>query len=72
MLIFSPYSPELNPVEQFWALVKGKTRRYKLHDTETLEARIVDAAHEIPIQHLQNISQHSTNHFVNCLSYTPI
>ncbi|RCH84552.1 hypothetical protein CU098_004694 [Rhizopus stolonifer] len=41
-------------------------------DTETLEARIVDAAHEIPIQHLQNIIQHSKNHFVSCLSHTPI
>ena len=24
-----PYSPELNPIEQFWSVVKGKLRRAK-------------------------------------------
>ncbi|KAG1038190.1 hypothetical protein G6F43_012730 [Rhizopus delemar] len=44
-----PYSPELNPIEQFWALVKHKVRREKLQDTETLQDRIIDAANEVPI-----------------------
>lgn len=58
------YSPELNPIIQFWSLMKGKTKHHKLQDSETIEARIVDAAYEIPIQHLKNIIQHSKNHFV--------
>ncbi|EIE92359.1 hypothetical protein RO3G_17230 [Rhizopus delemar RA 99-880] len=56
-----PYSPELNPIEQFWALVKRKVRREKLQDTETLQDRIVDAANEVPMEHLRNIIQHSKN-----------
>ncbi|KAG1494377.1 hypothetical protein G6F53_012586 [Rhizopus delemar] len=67
-----PYSPELNPIEQFWALVKRKVRREKLRDTETLQDRIVDAANEVPIEHLRNIIQHSKNQFDNCLNYIPI
>ncbi|KAG0929807.1 hypothetical protein G6F29_012086 [Rhizopus arrhizus] len=62
-----PYSPELNPIEQFWALVKRKVRRQKLKDTETLQERIVGAANEVPIQHLENIIQHSKNQVDNCL-----
>ncbi|KAG2197963.1 hypothetical protein INT47_002990 [Mucor saturninus] len=32
----SPYSPELNSNEQFWSIIKGKVRRTKLSDRETL------------------------------------
>ncbi|KAG0905458.1 hypothetical protein G6F29_012149 [Rhizopus arrhizus] len=60
-----PYSPELNPIEQFWALVKRKIRRQKLKDTETLQERTVDATNEVPIQH-------SKNQFDNCLNHIPI
>lgn len=31
-----PYSPELDPIEQFWALVKNLVNRGKLLDNETL------------------------------------
>lgn len=27
-----PYSPELNPIEQFWAITKAKVKRGKLSD----------------------------------------
>ncbi|KAI8969327.1 hypothetical protein BDF20DRAFT_806539, partial [Mycotypha africana] len=50
---------ELNPIEQFWALVKRKVRRHSLRDAETLEHRIAEAAHEIPIEHFKNIISHS-------------
>ena len=66
------YLPELNPIEQFWALVKRKVKRQKLKDTETLQERIVDAANEVSIQHLENIIQHSKNQFDNCLNHIPI
>ncbi|GAA5815532.1 hypothetical protein MFLAVUS_009044 [Mucor flavus] len=62
----------LNPIEQFWALVKARTKRQKLQDTETLEARITEAAYDIPTNHLQNIVLHSKNHFINCLNKVPI
>lgn len=31
-----PYSPDLNPIEQFWVLVKGKMKRHRLMKEETL------------------------------------
>ncbi|GAA5814508.1 hypothetical protein MFLAVUS_008005 [Mucor flavus] len=67
-----PYSPELNPIEQFWALIKRKVKRNKLDGTDTLELRIIEAANEIPIQYLINMVQHSKDHFLNSLNKTPI
>ncbi|KAI7898086.1 uncharacterized protein BX663DRAFT_538680 [Cokeromyces recurvatus] len=64
---------DLNPIKQFWTLIKRKVRREKLKDTETLqERRIVGAANEVPIQHFENIIQHSKNQFDNCLNHIPI
>lgn len=56
-----PYSPELNPIEQFWAAVKGKVKRNKLSDLETLTSRITEAAEAIPVQHIRGFVQHSVN-----------
>ncbi|KAG1040638.1 hypothetical protein G6F43_012250 [Rhizopus delemar] len=60
--VFLPlHAPALNPIEQFWALVKHQVRREKLQDTETLQGGLADAANEVPIEHLRNIIQHSKN-----------
>ncbi|CEJ03240.1 hypothetical protein RMCBS344292_17228 [Rhizopus microsporus] len=32
-----PYSPELNPIENFWLIVKGAVKRSKFQDTEDLK-----------------------------------
>ncbi|KAG1136864.1 hypothetical protein G6F37_011659 [Rhizopus arrhizus] len=53
-----PYSPELNPIEDFWAIVKSKVKRYALKDTETLTSRIIEYYEEVPLQHLQKCVQH--------------
>lgn len=67
-----PYSPELNPIEQFWALVKHKVKRNQLMESETLSQRISEACDSVPLLHLVNIIQHSKNHFENCLNKVPI
>ncbi|EIE88315.1 hypothetical protein RO3G_13026 [Rhizopus delemar RA 99-880] len=67
-----PYSPELNPIEQFWAVLKSKVKRTKLSDIETLRSRIIEASEAIPVEHLQNFIQHSVNQFGNCLNKNPI
>ncbi|KAG1372799.1 hypothetical protein G6F61_010727 [Rhizopus arrhizus] len=67
-----PYSPELNPIEQFWAVVKAKVKRGKLSDVETLTTRIIEANEAVPIVHLQNIIQHSVNQFEKCRNKIPI
>lgn len=38
-----PYSPELNPIEQFWSVVKNKVKRGTFSDDEDLKTRIADA-----------------------------
>ncbi|KAG2195432.1 hypothetical protein INT46_008465 [Mucor plumbeus] len=66
------YSPELNPIENFWSIVKSKVKRHSLKDTETLTSRIVESCEEVPLQHLQNCIQHSVKQFDKCLNKEPI
>lgn len=42
-----PYSPELNPIEQFWSVVKSKLKREKLLEAETLNSRIAEACQSV-------------------------
>lgn len=41
VMYLPPYSPELNPIEQFWAMVKGKMKRDRLMSEENLSSRII-------------------------------
>ncbi|KAL1928795.1 hypothetical protein VTP01DRAFT_2581 [Rhizomucor pusillus] len=38
------YSPELNPIEQFWSVVKSKVKRSRFLEKETLTTRIYEHA----------------------------
>ncbi|KAG1146619.1 hypothetical protein G6F37_011933 [Rhizopus arrhizus] len=67
-----PYSPELNPIEQFWAIIKAKVKRGKLSDVETLTIRIIEASKAVPIVHLQSIIQRSVNQCEKCQNRIPI
>ncbi|KAG1446601.1 hypothetical protein G6F56_009515 [Rhizopus delemar] len=67
-----PYSPELNPIEQFWAIVKGKVRRNKLTDLESLTTRIIEVNESVPAEHIRAFIQHSVNQFDNCLNKVDI
>jgi transposase len=67
-----PYSPELNPIELFWAIVKKTVRRHKLADTETLEQRIKEASFKVPVTQLYNITNNSKKQFAKCLENVPI
>lgn len=42
-IYLSPYSPELSPIEQFWAIVKNKVKRSEFKDKEGLVTRITEA-----------------------------
>ncbi|KAG0177271.1 hypothetical protein DFQ28_009577 [Apophysomyces sp. BC1034] len=37
-----PYSLELNPIEQFWSVVRNKVKRSELSDKEDLRTRITE------------------------------
>lgn len=67
-----PYPPELNPIEQFWAIVKNKVKRSSFEDTEDLTTRIAEACNGVPPMHLQEFAQHSINCFPICLRGEPL
>lgn len=48
-----PYSPELNPIEQFWSVVKSKLKREKLLEKETFTSRITEACNSVLLSNLQ-------------------
>ncbi|KAG1049283.1 hypothetical protein G6F43_008382 [Rhizopus delemar] len=47
-----PYSPELNPIEMFWKVLKDRVKRGKLTDAETLPSRIIEGSEDVPVEHL--------------------
>ena len=48
-----PYSPELNPIEKFWSVVKNKVKRGTFSDKEDLKTRIAEACNNVPVHHSQ-------------------
>lgn len=68
----SPYSPELNPIEQFWSLVKSKIKRTKLLQEETLTQRITEACQEVTKENLYGFISHSASCISYCLNKTPM
>lgn len=66
------YSPELNPIEQLWAIVKNKVKRSRFEDKADLFTRITEACNSIPPNHLHAFAQQSVNVFEKCLNEEPI
>ncbi len=54
-----PYSPELNPIEQFWSAVKSKVKRNKLLEAETLMTRISEASNSLRLGDFKGFVGHS-------------
>jgi transposase len=63
----SPYSPELNPIEQFWSIVKSKLKRVALLEEETLSTRISDACNKVMISDLEGFCRYSASKWDDCL-----
>lgn len=53
------YSPELNPIEQFWSVVKSKVKRNKFLEKETLMTWISEAANSMKHSDFKGIVRHS-------------
>ena len=61
-LMYLPrYSPELNPIEQFLAILEGKLKSYKLLTEEKMSDRIAEACNTIPAEILCNFNRHSSH-----------
>lgn len=54
-----PYSPELNPIEQVWAVVKSKVKRSQFTTEETLMTRIAGAYDALHLSDFIRFVQHS-------------
>jgi transposase len=65
------YSPELNPIEQFWGVVKGKMKRDRLLAEENLSDRIADACNDVLISDLYDFCNHSKRQIIKCYKKTP-
>ncbi|KAG1137102.1 hypothetical protein G6F37_007141 [Rhizopus arrhizus] len=63
-----PYSPELNPIEQFWSAVKSKLKRHQILEEETLQDRITEACSQIPQVHLYGFVKYSHSRLEDCLN----
>ncbi|KAI9303216.1 hypothetical protein BJ944DRAFT_151983, partial [Cunninghamella echinulata] len=57
----------LNPIEQFWSIVKTKLKRIKLLDEEELDERIAVTYNIGPPNDLFGSSHYSVLHFEDCL-----
>jgi hypothetical protein len=60
------YSPELNPIEPFWFLVKSSMKRDKLLKEENITSRIREACEEIHPNQLLNFADHSKRQIIKC------
>ena len=66
-----PYSPELNPIENFWSVIKNSMERNVFRETKDLKTRISEVSESISRKTL-NIAQHSVNNFQKYLNKEPL
>jgi transposase len=67
-LYLPPYSPELNPIEQFWSVLKAFVKNKFDLKKDTLTKSITEGAHNIPKHHFEGFTQHSIKRFEDCLA----
>ena len=60
-----PYSPELNPIEEFWSVVKSKVKRNKFLEKESLMTRISEACDSLYLSALKALFLILSNALIN-------
>jgi transposase len=65
-LYLPPYSPFLNPIEEFWSKVKAGIRRNALSATDILSDRICDSVQKVSRSDCQAWIRHSLSFFSRC------
>ncbi|CEG81694.1 hypothetical protein RMATCC62417_15859 [Rhizopus microsporus] len=66
------YSPEFNPAEQFWSVVKSKVKRHRFLEKETLMTRISEASNSLRLSDFQGIVKHSHKCLDKCRNSQPL
>ncbi|KAI8977228.1 hypothetical protein BDF20DRAFT_820934, partial [Mycotypha africana] len=67
VMCLPPYSLELKPVEQFWAIVKGRLKCHRL----LTEEKMSEACNDIPVKNLYHFASHSKRQIIHCYKKTP-
>lgn len=67
-----PYSPEINPIENFWSAIENSVKRSVFKETEDLKTRIAEASSGVSRTTLYNIANHSVNNFEKCFNKEPL
>ena len=67
-----PYSPELNPIEQFWSKVRNSIKRETLTESETLSSRTAEACNVVLHKDIRGYIGHSISRFDDCINGIPI
>jgi transposase len=65
-----PYSPFLNPIEEFWSKVKYHVKRSALDTNDTLTPRIKEACKTVTLSDCRGWIRHSVSFFQDCLNLT--
>jgi transposase len=66
------YSPELNPIEQFWAVAKSKIKRHWFLQEDTLSKRITEACNNVEKGHFKGFVSHSYKCWDKCRNREPM
>lgn len=66
VMYLPPYSLELNAIENFWAVVKGKMKRENLMTEETLSQKSADVCNNVRVSDLRAFCSHSKRHISFC------
>lgn len=67
-----PYPPELNPIEQFWSVVKSGVKREFITKKDTLPDKIADACNSVLPSSFEGFARYSVRRFDDCLNSLPI
>jgi transposase len=66
-LFLPPYSPFLNPLEEFWSKLKAGVRRSELSKEDSLSPRILESAKQITPDNCKAWIRHSISFFKPCI-----
>lgn len=66
------YSPELNPIEQFWPVVKSGVKREFILKKDIIPHIITDASNRILLSSFEGFVRNSVKRFDDCLASRPI
>lgn len=67
-MYFPPYSSELNPIEQFWFILKSKIKRERLLKEENLSSIITGACNNASLEDLKGFCSYLNSKLQVCLN----